>query len=160
MKVKEQKKKRKKAKPGIRRCRYCGGTVSIRHSSEISTALQDSFLYVCNHYPECSAYVRIRPGTNIPDGEMADAHVRSKRSEAHYYFDMLFKKGLMSRYDAYIWLMQQLCVPRTMAHIKYLSSYDCDFVIEQSLFELRSHGIQIPNKSKSKGVERNEGKAS
>lgn len=138
-------KKRKKTTASIHRCKYCGASVSIRHSSEISDRLRDSYLYVCSHYPQCSAYVRIRRGSNIPDGEMADEAVRQKRKEAHLYFDMLFQKGLLSRDECYLWLMNILQIPRPRAHIKYLGIVDCQTVIEKSIETLRCAGINIPN---------------
>lgn len=137
-------KRRKKVKLGIHRCRYCGGSVSIRHSAEIPEKLREGRYYVCRNYPDCDAYVRIRPGTNLPDGEMANTIVRRKRWEAHHYFDMLHQKGLMSRKNAYVWLCNLLQLPPSRGHISYLNEHDCQILIETAVDTLRAHGVDVP----------------
>lgn len=152
-------KRKKKNKMEIHRCRYCGSSVAVRHSSEITERLREGQYYVCSSYPECDAYVRIRPGTNLPDGEMANAHVRRKRREAHYYFDMLHQKGLMSRKNAYEWLCNLLSLPPSSGHISYLNEYDCRILIDKSIDSLRGYGIETPDFKQITGGEHDDRKA-
>lgn len=89
-------------------------------------------LYVCSHYPECDAYVRVRAGTNIPVGSLANHELRTLRRTAHQYFDQLHQSGYMSKQDAYQWLADVICAPLSEAHIGYLGEYYCKRVIEES----------------------------
>ena len=89
-------------------------------------------LYVCSHYPECDAYVRVHAGTNIPVGSLANHELRTLRRTAHHYFDQLHQSGMMSKQDAYQWFADLICAPLSEAHIGYLGEYYCKQVIEES----------------------------
>ena len=89
-------------------------------------------LYVCKNYPVCDSYVRVQPGTRIPMGTMANGELRRLRTEAHWHFDQLYKRGYMTKDDAYRWLASILCVPLNQAHIGMLGEYYCKKVIEES----------------------------
>ena len=89
-------------------------------------------LYVCKNYPICDSYVRVQPGTKIPMGTMANGELRRLRTEAHWHFDQLYKRGYMTKDDAYRWLAVVLCVPLNQAHIGMLGEYYCKKVIEES----------------------------
>ena len=95
-------------------------------------------LYVCSRFPACDSYVRVHPGTKIPMGTMANRELRALRNEAHHYFDQLYKKGLMSKEDAYHWLAYILAAPMGQAHIGLLGEYYCRLVIEESKKVLNS----------------------
>ena len=89
-------------------------------------------LYVCKNYPACDSYVRVQPGTKVPMGTMANGELRRLRTEAHWNFDQLYKRGYMTKEDAYRWLATILCVPLNQAHIGMLGEYYCKKVIEES----------------------------
>ena len=89
-------------------------------------------LYVCSHYPECDAYVRVHAGTKIPVGSMANHELRMLRRFAHQYFDRLYRFGYMSKEDAYRWLADLVSAPLSEAHIGHLGEYYCRQVIEES----------------------------
>ena len=89
-------------------------------------------LYVCSHYPQCDAYVRVHAGTNIPVGSLANHELRTLRRTAHQYFDQLHQSGYMSKQDAYQWLADLICAPLSEAHIGHLGEYYCKQVIEES----------------------------
>lgn len=129
--------KRKKNRKGFSmsqmRCPYCGGSVTYRSADGIyHDNSRNTMLYVCSHYPECDAYVRVHAGTNIPVGTLANQELRALRRTAHYYFDQLHQAGLMSKQDAYQWLADLICAPLSQAHIGYLGEYYCKQVIEES----------------------------
>ena len=53
------------------RCPYCGSPVVLRSADGIYREnSQGAMLYVCSRYPECDAYVKVHPGTNIPMGSL------------------------------------------------------------------------------------------
>ncbi len=114
------------------RCPYCGGNVIFRSADGIyQDNSNNTMLYVCSHYPECDAYVRVHEGTRIPVGVMADKKLRALRKEAHEYFDQLYQSGLMTKQEAYHWLAYLLSAPISQAHIGYLGEYYCRVVIEE-----------------------------
>jgi len=126
-------KKRKGLNFSQMRCPYCGSSVVYRSADGIyRDNSRKTMLYVCSHYPECDAYVRVHEGTNIPVGNLANHELRTLRRTAHYYFDQLYKTGMMSKQDAYQWLADLICAPLSEAHIGYLGEYYCKQVIEHS----------------------------
>lgn len=61
-----KKKKRKGFNRSSMRCPYCGSPVIYRSADGIyRDNSRGTMLYVCSHYPECDAYVRVHTGTNI-----------------------------------------------------------------------------------------------
>lgn len=62
-------KKRKGITGGIHRCPYCGGSVVYRSADGIyKDNSRGTMLYVCSHYPDCDAYVRVHAGTIFLSG--------------------------------------------------------------------------------------------
>ena len=121
------------------RCPYCGGTVVYRSAEGIyKDNSKSAMLYVCSHYPECDAYVRVHPGTKTPMGTMADHKLRALRNTAHKHFDKLHKCGYMTRLEAYMWLANIINAPLSQAHIGYLGEYYCNLVIKESDKMLRT----------------------
>jgi len=128
--MKKNVKKRKGMNAAPTRCPYCGGTVIFRSADGIyKDNSRNTMLYVCSHYPNCDAYVRTHTGTKIPVGTMANHELRTLRKAAHYYFDRLYKTGLMTKQDAYSWLATMMDAPLSHAHIGYLGEYYCKQVI-------------------------------
>lgn len=98
-----KKKKRKGFNRSSMRCPYCGSPVIYRSADGIyRDNSRGTMLYVCSHYPECDAYVRVHTGTNIPVGSMANHELRTLRRTAHHYFDQLYESGYMSKQDMMI----------------------------------------------------------
>ena len=130
---KQTKKKRKGLDVSRMRCPYCGSPVIYRSADGIyHDNSKGTMLYVCSHYPECDAYVRVHVGTNIPVGTLANHELRTLRRTAHHYFDQLYQSGMMSKQDAYQRLADLICAPLSEAHIGYLGEYYCKQVIEES----------------------------
>ena len=129
----KNKKRKKGMHPSAMRCQYCGGTVVLRSADGIYRDNPNhTMLYVCSNYPHCDAYVRTHPGTNIPVGTLANRKLRMLRNEAHHQFDQLYRSGIMSKQDAYLWLADLLQMPLSKAHIGYLGEYYCNEVIAES----------------------------
>jgi hypothetical protein len=62
------------------------------------------------------------------------------RAEAHYYFDLLWKDGVMSRTEAYDWLSNALNLTTKEAHSSRLSTSKCMQLIECAVEHLNSQG--------------------
>jgi len=106
-------------------CSYCGKE-SIKSTGDIvyphREDLKDKIFYECL---PCEARVGCHNGTDKPLGSLANLELRRVRSAAHGFFDDLWRKGHMSRNDAYIGLAFELNIPFKFAHIG-------QFNIEQS----------------------------
>ena len=125
--------KKKGIDPTRLRCQYCGGSVVLRSADGIYRKNPNhTMLYVCSNYPRCDAYVRTHSGTSIPVGTLANPRLRKLRHQAHYYFNQLYYSGLMSKQEAYLWLMELLQIPPSEAHIGLLGEYYCNEVIKES----------------------------
>ena len=126
-------KKQKRARNQAPRCPYCGNTTVLRSAEGIyKENSRNTMLYVCRNYPACDAYVRVQPGSNLPLGTMANGKLRAMRREAHHYFDQLYKRDIMSKDEAYLWLAEILAVPMSRAHIGMMGEYYCGLVIAES----------------------------
>ena len=136
--MKDMKKSGRKRKSII--CPYCGGTAVFRDGSFVYG--EDSLvekLYVCNHYPECNAYVGVFRNSDIPKGTLANGDLRNKRIQAHHAFDAIWKQGIMSRGQAYQWMQHKFSLTRAQAHIGYFSEYMCDELIRACQEVLQNH---------------------
>ncbi len=51
------------------------------------------------------------------------------RCEAHAAFDYLWKSGRFSRSQAYVWLAEQMDLPRSRAHISMFDTEQCGRVV-------------------------------
>ena len=132
-------KKKQRAQCISPRCPYCGSHSVLRSADGIyRNNSKNTMLYVCSKFPACDSYVRVHPGTKIPMGTMANRQLRALRNEAHHYFDQLYKRGLMSKEDAYQWLASILAAPMGQAHIGLLGEYYCRQVIAESKKVLNS----------------------
>lgn len=128
-----KKNKKKKARKQEMRCPFCGGRVVFRSAEGIyQDNRKNVMLYICSHYPECDSYVRADPVTGKPIGTMADRTLRELRKEAHRCFDTIYKKGYMTKAEAYMWLSQKLSLPLSETHIGLFGNYYCEVVIRES----------------------------
>ena len=115
------------------KCPYCGGTAVLRPASYVygDKALEE-YVYVCQHYPECDAYVSVHKGTKIPKGTLADGDLRNLRIKAHHAFDAIWKNNILTKHEAYKWLQDKFCLRADQEHIGQFSEYMCRRVIEES----------------------------
>ncbi len=145
---KSKKNNKKKINYAEMRCPYCGRSVVLKSAEGIyKNNEKDTMLYVCTHYPECDAYVKVRFGTRIPMGTMADGKLRALRIAAHREFDKLHRYGYMTRQEAYMWLANIIQAPLSQAHIGYLGEYYCNVVMRES-----SKFLAAKQKFKQRGV--------
>lgn len=119
-------------RPNIK-CPYCGSQAFLRPASVVygaRTTDPSAALYVCARYPACDSYVAAHHKTHLPMGTLANAELRHRRIQAHTAFNRLWKSGLMTKKQAYLWLQAKLGLPEEEAHIGKFSSYRCEQVIQ------------------------------
>lgn len=109
------------------RCPYCGAKATLRPSSAVygDAAKTDGFLYVCDRYPKCDAYVAAHRQSKLPMGTLANGDLRHKRIEAHRAFNWFWESGLMSKSQAYKWMQAKLGLSEEDAHIAKFGEYRC-----------------------------------
>lgn len=112
-------------------CPYCGAKATLRPSSAVygERAKDGRYLYVCDRYPLCDAYVGAHIKSKLPMGTLADGNLRNKRIQAHKVFDKMWKSGPMKKWQAYKWLQSKFGLNSEQAHIAKFSEYMCDQLI-------------------------------
>lgn len=111
-------------------CPYCGSRSILRDSSYVyREQLSERQLYVCARYPKCNSYVGVHAHSLRPKGTLANSELRNKRIVAHRIFDEIWKSGIMTRHQAYVWLQGITGLPESKAHIGMFSDYYCDEII-------------------------------
>jgi len=116
------------------RCPYCGANAKLHPASVVygeMTLDNHAYVYVCDRYPACDAYVGAHKESKLPMGTLANGDLRSKRIRAHHAFDQLWKSGRMTKKEAYRWLQMQFGLPREQAHIAMFGEYMCERVIRE-----------------------------
>lgn len=73
------------------KCPYCGAPsdAAACHVVHGDQAKQGQYLYVCNRYPKCDAYVGVHAKSLLPLGTLANGDLRYKRILAHRAFEQL-----------------------------------------------------------------------
>lgn len=114
-------------------CPYC------KQSAELVTGrvvyphrpdLAELRFWVC--WP-CKAWTGTHSNSRryAPKGRLATAELRRYRREAHEAFDVLWKRKLMGRQEAYKWLKCAFGMDRT-PHIGHLNEIECGEVVKVS----------------------------
>ena len=87
------------------------------------------FLYVCDRWPACNAYVSAHERTLLPMGTLANGDLRHKRILAHRALKKLQQDCHMEKWEVYIWLQAKLGLDAHQTHIGQFSEYMCEQVI-------------------------------
>lgn len=115
------------------RCPYCGGTAVLKDAAFVyGNKSHGGKLYVCSNYPVCDAYVGVHSDTTIPKGTLANKSLREKRIQAHRAFDQIWKRGILTKPEAYHWIADKFGLNTKQAHIGNFSEYMCDQLIRES----------------------------
>lgn len=80
------------------------------------------WIYLCDN---CGAYVGMHPFTNIPLGTLADESTRTARKLCKVPFEKLYKKGAMTRSQAYSELAKKLDIPVESCHFGWFDAGMC-----------------------------------
>lgn len=113
------------------KCPYCGAGASLRPAETVygASASPGEYLYVCDRYPRCDAYVSAHRKNKRPMRTLANGDLRHKRIQAHQAFQAMQRASGMSRPAAYRWLRAKLGLTEEQAHIAGFGEYLCDEVI-------------------------------
>lgn len=126
-------------------CPYCGRTAVLQKGSYVyGDKSKEEYLYVCSNYPECNSYVGVHTGTKIPKGTLANPELRNKRIRTHKVFDLLWKKNVMSKKEAYRWMEYKMGLPKNTGHIANFSDYRCEELMGICKNVLKNNHIEIP----------------
>jgi hypothetical protein len=107
-------------------CPYCNKPAELKDSSVIY-GKSYGLIYIC--FP-CNAYVGTHRGTSTPLGTLANSELRKLRKQCHSIFDLIWKSGKMSRFEAYVWLSKQLKIDINQCHIGMFDVDQCKKVME------------------------------
>jgi hypothetical protein len=78
---------------------------------------------------QCDAYCGCHPDGS-PLGMLANADLRAARREAHAAFDPLWRRGAMTRSQAYAWLARGMGLDMRDCHVGRFDAKQCARVIE------------------------------
>ena len=123
--------KREKTYSNGKKCPYCGGSVGLRSAASVYGS-GDGWIWVCNRYPDCDAYVHCAPGTKTPLGVLANRELRHLRRQAHRQIDCLINDGYLSKDGVYRWMQDIYDIGTGSAmppHIAMMSDRQCRQVI-------------------------------
>lgn len=136
-------------------CPYCGNPTEYVDSSVIY-GRSYGMIYLCR---DCKAYVGVHKGTDQALGRLANAELREAKKEAHFYFDQIAKTNLINkiwkkhipdtsnRNKAYLWLSNQLDIPRELCHIGMFDAEDCKRVVELCKPIIEKYGNERSNQN-------------
>ena len=126
-------------------CPYCGAKAVLRDDSYVyGDRGKGEWLYVCSNYPECDSYVSTHKGTQIPRGTLAKGDLRNKRIKAHKVLELLWKKKIMSKKEAYRWVEYFMGLEKDEGHIGFFSDYRCDLLMVKVKELLKNNHIDVP----------------
>ena len=125
-------------------CPYCGKETELIDSAEVYQGVSYGWMYICR---PCDAYVGCYNGTTKALGRLANAELRKYKHEAHEVFDLIWKKNLMDRTQAYIWLSKQLGTKQDYTHIGMFDVETCKKVISISSNFLEECAIKQETKT-------------
>ena len=113
-------------------CPYCHANASLRPASTVygcNRRSQGKYIYLCDRWPACDAYVSAHDRTHRPMGTLANGDLRHKRILAHRAMEHLQQSRHMEKWEVYIWLQAKLGLNDQQAHIGMFSDGMCDEVI-------------------------------
>jgi len=85
--------------------------------------------YGCTKWPECNGTHGAHQKTGKPLGIPTNAETKKARILAHEVFDILWKRGKMTRKEAYKWMRKNLSLSSEDAHISRFDIATCELLI-------------------------------
>lgn len=129
-------------RPLVDPCDKCGKPAKLVSGSVVYPSRHDLYgrkFWAC---VPCNRRIGCHPGTDKPLGRrMAGPRTREARLKAHTAFDRLWKRGYLTRNEAYAWLAKVMRMPRKDCHIGQMSAAQCRAVVlhVQALDEQTRH---------------------
>lgn len=111
-------------------CPYCGSGVRKTTEYEVyGKVYKNRVIFCCDNYPECDAYVGSYSDGN-PLGRLANKDLRLAKINAHFYFDKIWRSGVITRTKLYNELSIYLGIPKKYTHIGMFKKETCKIVQE------------------------------
>lgn len=110
-------------------CPYCKKPSEFIDSQVVYKWTSYGMIYYC---ASCEAYVGVHKDTDKALGRLANKELREWKSNAHFWFDKIWKEGYMSRSEAYLWLSQKSNLPAEYTHIGMFGVETCQKVVQFS----------------------------
>lgn len=104
-------------------CPYCGNHALLVDSSRIYKQSY-GMMWLCE---PCDAYTGVHKSSPrfAPLGTLAKYELRELRKQVHAIFDPLWKKGKMTRNEAYAWLANRLGITKDVCHVAMFDEARC-----------------------------------
>ncbi len=118
-----------KNKPITPICSYCNNYSEKQTGKQLYPHRKDLYqitVYVCT---SCNASVGTHKGTDKPLGRLANPELKQAKQLAHMVFDLMWRKGSMTRKEAYKWLAEKLDIDVKKCHIGYFDLQQCNNVV-------------------------------
>ena len=115
------------------KCPYCHANASLRPASIVyglNKRSKGKYIYLCDRWPACDAYVSTHGRTKKPMGSLANGDLRHKRILAHQALAELQQYRHMKKWEVYVWLQAKLGLHEHQAHIGEFSDVMCEQVIK------------------------------
>lgn len=109
----------------VRKARLVNGNVIYPHRPDLAT----KFFWQC---APCDAYVgtHVNSTRHYPLGRLANAELRGLKQRVHAIFDPVWKKGGISRKEAYKRLAEKMGIPMEECHVGKFDERRCRLALE------------------------------
>lgn len=108
------------------RCDYCGLDAELVDSAEVYNGRSYGLVWLCRF---CEAWVGVHRGTATPLGRLANRELRRAKQKAHEAFDKSWRRGSLSRGEAYRALAWHMRLPSNQCHIGMFDKKKCEEVV-------------------------------
>ena len=108
-------------------CHYCHKPAKCEDSAVVY-GRSYGWIWICRCLPKWS-YVGCHGKTKRPLGTLANHSTRAARRQAHNAFDPIWKRGAITRKEAYIWLAGILGKSEEQSHIARSPTEQCMQII-------------------------------
>lgn len=114
-------------------CPYCKSeTKTVSEIDIYGRTYKGRKMICCVNYPTCDSYVGTHEEDDSSLGRLANKSLRKRKSEAHKYFDLLWKEKHFERTELYEALSDHLKTPRDYTHIGMFNDKTCKEVVDWS----------------------------
>jgi hypothetical protein len=109
-------------------CPYCSAGATFLASSAQLYASGKNYgpMWACL---PCKAWVGCHPHGRKPLGRLANAELRAAKQRAHADFDPIWRRGYVSRSEAYRYLAERMALRRQQTHIGMFDVEQCRLVV-------------------------------
>lgn len=112
------------------RCDKCNMPAKLLESSTPVYGRNYGPVWVCGNFPLCDARCGCHKGTHNPLGTLADKETRKLREMVHKAFDTIWKRGSLSRKEAYFRLADCMLIDHHECHVGMFNALRCKAALD------------------------------